>query len=66
MVDIRQKVKELKRDILELENLKKCKEFAIKEWYSQRNHDFKPVYKGHRVSIYICNLCGYEEELKNE
>ena len=66
MVNIRQKVQKLKEDILELDSIKQYKDLKIKELYSQCDHDFKPVYKGHTISIYICNLCGYKEELKNE
>ena len=62
MVNIKQKVKDIRKEIFELDNLKKSKEQEIKDWYAKCNHDFKPIYTGHKINIYICNLCGYEEE----
>jgi len=61
MVNIRDKVQELKKDILELDNLKKYKELEIKEWYSQCNHDFELKHSGYEEDIYICKKCGYED-----
>lgn len=61
MIDIKRRVKEIRREILELHNLKKFKELEIKELYEQCNHEFELMYSGYEESIYVCKKCGYRD-----
>lgn len=61
MVDIKQQIRNILDEIIELDKLKAQKLIEIKKLYNTCDHKFTKIFEGHKVNHYICDTCGYEE-----